>query len=68
MKVLACIQWNEQTQVCDVQAWVEQPSLLEVMPTMEQAQEVGLAVFIAWVTVAALKYLLKPTRETSNEP
>ena len=63
MKVLACIEWDDATQSCAVQAWVEQPGLWALLPTVEEASYLGGLMMLSLFSVAALKYLLKPQKE-----
>lgn len=65
-RVYECVQWNETTQSCDLAAWVERASLIGALPTPEQAQVVGLAVF-ASIAIIAASSLLVPSRSTSDD-
>ncbi|WP_223621034.1 hypothetical protein [Lysobacter sp. ESA13C] len=63
-RVLTCVTWNETAQQCDVEAWVEQTSpWLEAMPTVEQANTVGAAIFVSLLTLAVIKSLTQPPRD-----
>lgn len=59
-KVLTCIQFNESTQQCEQQAWVDQSDWTTPLPTVEQATAVGSAYFIGLMSMAVLKGLLNP--------
>lgn len=48
MKILACVQYDEQSNSCTAQAWIEQPSFL---PTMTAAE--GLQISGWFLTIAA---------------
>lgn len=65
-RVYECVQWNPDTQTCDVAAWVERASMVEALPTVAQAQQVGAAMFLAVCGVAALS-LLVPSRSYSDD-
>jgi hypothetical protein len=66
-RVLHCIEWNEATQTCTTEAWVEQPAeLVSYLPTVEQAQTVGATMFTALVIVAAMSLFL-PSNSTSEK-
>ncbi len=51
---------------CQQTAWIEQPSVVDLLPTMEVADMWGKAFFVGIVTLAAAVSLLKPPRG-SNE-
>lgn len=59
-KVLTCIQFNESTQQCEQQAWVDQSDWTTPLPTVEQASAVGAAYFVGLMTMAVVKGLLNP--------
>ena len=59
-KVLMCVQFNDSTQQCEQQAWVDQSDWTTPLPTVEQATAVGAAYFIGLMTLAVLKALLNP--------
>lgn len=59
-KVLTCIQFNDTTQQCEQQAWVDQSDWTTPLPTVEQATAVGAAYFVGLMTLAVLKALLNP--------
>ena len=66
-RVLVCTDWVDATQTCNAQAWIENgDSWLHVLPTVEQANEVGVAMFISLMTLAAFKHLTKPPKEISE--
>lgn len=56
-----CIEWNETTRQCEGAAWVEQASIADVLPTVEQAQAVGIVMFTTLVIIASMS-LLSPSR------
>ena len=64
-RVLQCIEWNDATQQCTTEAWVDQPSFVSMLPTMEQANSVGAVIFASLITLAAFKSLIvkPPSRE-----
>jgi len=47
---------------CNSTAWVEQPTLLDYLPTVGQANTVGFAFFSSLFLIAAVKRFFKPTR------
>lgn len=59
-KVLQCIDWNESTQECVTQAWVDQSDWTTYLPTVEQATLVGGAYFVGLMTLAVARGLLFP--------
>lgn len=65
-RVYQCIEWNESTRACDGAAWVETASIVDALPSVEQAQEVGLAVFASLVILASFSLLL-PSRSNSDD-
>ncbi|MEZ0470078.1 hypothetical protein [Luteimonas salinilitoris] len=62
-RVYQCIEWNDTTQQCDVAAWIEQASILDVLPTVEQANTVGGAFFASIVAIAALSLLIPRSQD-----
>lgn len=48
------------TGVCSAEVWVEHPSWLDALPTVDQAETVGAAFFVSLVTLAVVKRLIKP--------
>lgn len=59
-RVYQCIEWIEATHDCAVAAWVEQPSFVDVLPTLEQANSVGGTMFLSLAALAAMSLLLPP--------
>lgn len=59
-KILTCIQFNDSTQQCEQQAWVDQSDWTTPLPTVEQATAVGAAYFVGLMTMAVIKGLLNP--------
>lgn len=59
--VLECTAFNDAGE-CTAQVWVPQPSWTDGLPTVDQANLVGGAFFVAMATVNFLKYLLKPRK------
>lgn len=59
-RVLTCINFNESTQQCETQAWVDQSDWTTPLPSIEQAAMVGSAYFIGLMTLAVVKGLLNP--------
>lgn len=64
-KYLACADesLNTETGVCTAEVWVDSPSVLDAMPTVDQAQTVGGYFFASLMILAVMKRLLKPPRE-----
>lgn len=60
-RVYQCIEWSEATQQCVAAAWIEQGSIVDLLPTVDQAQTVGLAMFASLVIIASMS-LLSPSR------
>ena len=66
-RVLTCTDFNESTQQCVTEAWVEQVSpFIAALPTVEQANEVGAVIFTSLLFLALVKNLTKPPRETDT--
>ena len=62
-RVLVCLDAQPQADgSCQQSAWIEQPSILEVLPTMEVADMWGKAFFGGIVLLAVAAALLKPSR------
>lgn len=61
-RVLTCIAYDETTQQCVTEAWVEQGGFSDMLPTHGEANAVGIAFFGALVIVALAKRTLKPQR------
>lgn len=67
MRVLTCTDYDETAQQCVTEAWVEQVSpFMAAMPTIEQANEVGAAIFTSLLFLAVVKHLTKPPREITE--
>ena len=62
-RVLTCINFDESTQRCVTEAWVDQSDWTTYLPTVEQANEVGAAFFTSVMVVAVAKRLLFPPQE-----
>ncbi|MGY0559491.1 hypothetical protein ACW7G2_02020 [Luteimonas sp. A277] len=65
-RVYQCIEWVEATHECAAAAWVEHASVLDALPTLEQANGVGGAMFLSLAVIAAMT-LLSPPRSFDNE-
>lgn len=61
-KVLTCVDFDSTTQTCNAQAWVDESTWVDYLPTVEQANVIGFAFFASLFTVAATARLLKPQR------
>lgn len=48
---------------CAQQAWLEQPSWVDQLPTVEEANDIGMLFFFSLVAIAAAKRLFKPPKE-----
>lgn len=58
-RVLVCIDpVPAQDGSCSQSAWLEQPSWVDMLPTVEEANVVGPAIFLGFVSVAALRLIL----------
>lgn len=63
MRVLACVDPVPASDgSCVAQAWIEQPSFADVLPSLSEANEVGFAFLSSLVIIAAVKRYLKPQR------
>ena len=65
-RVYTCIDYDPSAGTCNAAAWIEQPSILDALPTPEQAHGVGLAFFISLVSIAAMSLLL-PNRASAED-
>lgn len=63
MKYLACVDWDAVAQTCNSQAWVDQSTWIDYLPSVADAHLIGLAFLGSWVGIASLKRLLKPPKE-----
>ncbi|MCE7031357.1 hypothetical protein LY625_01730 [Lysobacter sp. GX 14042] len=61
-----CLEWNDTTQACEGAAWIEQQSAPDWLPTVEQAQTVGGAIFGSLALIAAMSLLL-PNRSNNDD-
>lgn len=59
-RVYQCVEWIEATQECAAAAWVEQRSLVDLLPTLEQANSVGGTMFLSLAAIAAMSLLIPP--------
>lgn len=68
MRYLACEDGalNPETGVCTSEVWVESPSLRDMLPTVEQANEVGMAIFGVLVAIHALKTIFRPSNDRTE--
>lgn len=63
-RVLHCVEWNDATQTCATETWVEQGALfVNYLPTVDQAQAVGGAMFAACCVLAAMSLFLPPSQQ-----
>ena len=61
MRVLACIDPVPAPDgTCAQAAFIEQPSWIDYLPTVEQANEIGVAVFTSLMILAVARKLLFP--------
>lgn len=58
-RVLTCMQWNETTETCELQAWVEESSPWPGL-TLAEGQQIGDAMLVGLMSVLAIKLFLKP--------
>lgn len=58
-RVLTCLDYDTETQTCNVEAWAEQPSLLPQM-TVEQGTAIGQQFAVGLLAIAAVKVFLNP--------
>lgn len=47
---------------CQTEAWIEQPTISDYLPTVAEATEVGSVFAFSLVTIAAIKHIMKPRR------
>ena len=66
-RVLQCVEWNDVTQTCTTEAWVVAPAdFVSYLPTVDQAQAVGGAMFAACCVLAAMSLFLPPQLKESD--
>lgn len=61
-KVLTCTDFDSTTQTCIAEAWVDQSSIVDYLPTIEQANGVGVAFAGSLILIAFAVRTLKPQR------
>lgn len=61
-RVLKCLDFDEATQTCVAEAWVEESAWVEMLPTMVEANVVGVAYFGALLIIAFVARTTKPPR------
>lgn len=65
MRTLACLDPEPAVDgTCANTAWVEQPSVVQYLPTVEQANYVGGVFFVAYVTLAVMQDLLSSKNDS----
>ena len=57
-KVLTCVVWDEPTQTCTTQVWVDQPGLLPAL-SMADAYVIGLNIALVWATAFVFRLARK---------
>jgi hypothetical protein len=57
-KILACVAYDEGTDTCTTQAWIDQPALLPSL-TVADAQTIGVAFALLWATAYIFKLMRK---------
>ncbi|XQA67119.1 hypothetical protein ACM9XC_07230 [Xanthomonas sacchari] len=63
-RVLTCIDPTPaQDGTCAQTAWVDEPTWVHMLPTVDQANQVGAAIFTSVMVVAVAKRLLFPPQE-----
>ena len=62
-KVLTCLDFDSTTQTCNAEAWVDQASIVDYLPTVEQANAVGVVMFSSLCILAAARRLLFPPEQ-----
>lgn len=65
MRTLVCLdpQPNPDPAVCTQTAWIDQASVRDFLPTVEQANEVGVVMFTGLMILAVARKLLFPPSE-----
>ena len=61
-KVLTCTDFDSTTQTCIAQAWVDQSSWVDLLPTLAEGNAVGVAFFVALVSIAMVANIVTPPR------
>lgn len=62
-RILTCVTYDESAKQCTHEVWVEESDWTHYLPTVEQANVVGAAMFVSVMTVAVAKRLLFPPAE-----
>lgn len=65
-RVYTCVDFDTDTRTCNAAAWTEQASIVDALPTPEQAHGVGMVFFASLVLIAAMSLLL-PSRGLSED-
>jgi len=64
MRVLVCLDPQPAADgSCAQQAWIEQPSFADLLPTVAEANEIGWAFIASLAVVAIAKHSLKPPKD-----
>ena len=59
-KVLTCLDFDSTTQTCNAEAWVDQASFVDYLPTVDQANTIGALALSSLITLAVVRRLLFP--------
>jgi hypothetical protein len=58
VKVYACTSWNEETQTCEVQAWVEQPTVIPPL-SVADAEIIAAKIALLWAVAFGLRMVFR---------
>lgn len=56
MKVLACVEYDPQTEACTAQAWIDPPTLLPPL-SVEDGAVIGMKLVWVFVTIKVVAYI-----------
>jgi hypothetical protein len=62
-KILACVEWNDATNTCTTQAWIDQPSLVPPL-TVDDARSIGFAFAFLWAVAWGIRMARKTLQQS----
>lgn len=63
MKRLVCIQWDESTQTCTVEAWADEPEPLFPSLTLAESSALATAIIGLWAFAYVLRVLIRQANQ-----
>lgn len=65
--VLTCTQWDDATQTCTAQAWVEMPTVFGKLPSLQDAAQIGNSIMLGVGMVLAASLLILSAKGNDDE-